>query len=150
MNKDRMNTTDESNMNTKDFLIGALVGGIIGATTALFLAPKSGKELRSNINDQAILLKDKTGQIRETAITKGGAIAAVAKEKTATISKVVSEQSTGLLNKVKRTKAKNDEDNFEDEYEGPAFTEVLDEDDIQKKLEETKKAFEETEKQINY
>ena len=40
-------------MNTKDFLIGTLIGGIVGATTALFLAPKSGKELRSDISDQA-------------------------------------------------------------------------------------------------
>lgn len=36
-------------INSKDFLIGTLIGGIIGATTALFLAPKSGKELRDEI-----------------------------------------------------------------------------------------------------
>ena len=28
-------------INSKDFLIGTLIGGIIGSTTALFLAPKS-------------------------------------------------------------------------------------------------------------
>ncbi len=46
-------------MNTKDFLIGTLVGGIVGATTALFLAPKSGKELRSDISEQAYNAKEK-------------------------------------------------------------------------------------------
>ena len=32
----------DNGINTKDFLIGALVGGIVGAVTALLLAPKSG------------------------------------------------------------------------------------------------------------
>lgn len=32
-------------INSKDFLIGTLIGGIIGATTALFLAPKDRKSV---------------------------------------------------------------------------------------------------------
>lgn len=40
-----------NNMNGKDFLIGALVGGIIGAGAALLLAPKSGKELRVDLSE---------------------------------------------------------------------------------------------------
>lgn len=46
-------------INSKDFLIGTLIGGIVGATTALFLAPKSGKELRDDLNTQANALKEK-------------------------------------------------------------------------------------------
>jgi gas vesicle protein len=34
---------------TKGFLLGALVGGAVGAVTALLLAPKSGEELREDI-----------------------------------------------------------------------------------------------------
>ena len=34
---------------TKGFLLGALVGGAVGAITALLLAPKSGRELREDI-----------------------------------------------------------------------------------------------------
>lgn len=40
-----------SNMNGKDFVIGVLLGGIIGAAAALLLAPKSGRELRSELTD---------------------------------------------------------------------------------------------------
>ena len=49
----------DNGINTKDFLIGALVGGIVGAVTALLLAPKSGKEMRSDLNFQAHALKEK-------------------------------------------------------------------------------------------
>jgi len=34
---------------SKDLLIGGLIGGMIGAAAALLLAPKSGKELRSDL-----------------------------------------------------------------------------------------------------
>ncbi|GIP33790.1 YtxH domain-containing protein [Paenibacillus sp. J2TS4] len=50
-------------MNGRDFVIGALVGGVIGAVTALLFAPKSGRELRSDLADQAQQLGDKTKQI---------------------------------------------------------------------------------------
>ena len=40
---------NEGNINAKDFLIGTLVGGIVGSLTALLLAPKSGKELRGDL-----------------------------------------------------------------------------------------------------
>ena len=45
---------NDNNMNTKDFVIGALIGGIVGAASALLLAPKSGKELRQDLNHQAL------------------------------------------------------------------------------------------------
>ena len=41
----------DNNMNGKDFLLGAVVGGVIGAITALLLAPKPGDELRADIKD---------------------------------------------------------------------------------------------------
>ncbi|MFD0870099.1 Gas vesicle protein [Chlamydia abortus] len=50
-------------MNGKDFLVGAMVGSVIGAVTALLLAPKSGRELRKDIADQAQQLSDKTQKI---------------------------------------------------------------------------------------
>ena len=40
-----------SNDYSKGFIIGALVGGVAGAITALLLAPKSGAELRRDIAD---------------------------------------------------------------------------------------------------
>ena len=43
-----METTNNSN---RIFLTGLLFGGLLGGVAALFLAPKSGKELRTDIQD---------------------------------------------------------------------------------------------------
>ncbi|MBK3496050.1 YtxH domain-containing protein [Viridibacillus sp. YIM B01967] len=86
---------DESNVNVKDFVIGAFVGGIVGAATALFLAPKTGKELRDNVATQASQLKDKSIEFSSTA-----------KEKSVQISKTLQEQSGQLVDKVKSIKSK--------------------------------------------
>ncbi len=45
---------DNNNNNTTNtFIIGTIIGGAIGAITALLLAPKSGKELRQDIADKS-------------------------------------------------------------------------------------------------
>jgi gas vesicle protein len=54
---------------TKEFLLGALIGGIVGAATAFFLSPKSGKEIRSTFND-----------LRDATFSKGSELVTVAKE----------------------------------------------------------------------
>ena len=82
-------------VNSKDFLIGALVGGIIGAATALFLAPKSGAELRGDVTTQATHLKEKTVDLSSTA-----------KEKTSQLSSQLKEKSGPLVEKVKSIKSK--------------------------------------------
>lgn len=87
------NSNDE--VNSKDFLIGALVGGIIGAATALFLAPKSGAELRGDVTTQATHLKEKTIDLSSTA-----------KEKTSQLSSQLKEKSGPLVDKVKSIKSK--------------------------------------------
>jgi gas vesicle protein len=142
---------DQSNnhINTKDFLIGTLVGGIVGALTALFLAPKSGKELRGDLNDQAYLLREKTESLRETAIEKSSEITSTVKDKTSALSKKVSEQSQGLVNKVKGIKADVEDEQSEGENTIDRLFETDVNSDIQQKLEETKKAFDETESKIN-
>lgn len=91
--RDAMYSNDE--VNSKDFIIGALVGGIIGAAAALFLAPKSGRELRENVSSQAIQLKDKTADFSLTA-----------KEKTSQLSTQLKEQSGQIVDKVKSLKTK--------------------------------------------
>jgi gas vesicle protein len=138
----------EDQMNTKDFVIGALVGGIVGAATALFLAPKSGRELREDLNGQASVLKEKTNQIRESAMTHGSALAAAAKEKTNVVTQAV--QSNDWVNKVKTLKTENEQE-FEEAAEAEAESIEVEEAnyDVQQKLEETKKAFDETEQILN-
>ncbi|MCA1032377.1 YtxH domain-containing protein [Bacillus timonensis] len=128
----------------KNFIIGSVVGGIIGAATALFLAPKSGKELRDDLNEQATLVKEKTGTWKNTAIEKGNELAGVAKEKTASLSKTVSEQSSQLMTKVKELRPSSSE-NGESAEEDKSNDTVENTVDIQKKLEETQKAFDEAE-----
>jgi gas vesicle protein len=41
------------------FLAGFLIGGLVGAATALLLAPQSGEETRTVIKTKGIELKDK-------------------------------------------------------------------------------------------
>jgi len=51
---------NKSEDSSSSFLLGALVGGLVGAAAAIFLAPRSGRELRSTLNSQAETLKEKT------------------------------------------------------------------------------------------
>lgn len=48
--------------NSNDFLTffaGMVIGGLVGAATALMLAPQSGEDTRALIRDRSIELKDK-------------------------------------------------------------------------------------------
>lgn len=81
---------EEETVNLKDFVIGALVGGIVGAAAGLLLAPKTGRELRSDVASQAVTLKD-----------RGIELSSNAKDKTVQISSQLKEQSTQLVDKVK-------------------------------------------------
>lgn len=74
---------DEGSVNIKDFVIGALVGGIVGAAVGLLVAPKAGRELRSDVAVQAVQLKDKSVEL----------------------SKQLQEQSSHLVEKVKTLKS---------------------------------------------
>ena len=40
------------------FLTGVIVGGLVGATVAILMAPSSGVELRGQIQDRSIQLRD--------------------------------------------------------------------------------------------
>ena len=47
------------------FLAGFVLGGLVGAVTALLLAPQSGEETRLQIHDKSIELKDKATETAE-------------------------------------------------------------------------------------
>ncbi|MBM4178748.1 MAG: YtxH domain-containing protein [Ignavibacteria bacterium] len=47
---------------TKGFLVGAVVGGAVGAVLALLFAPKAGRELRRDIADRTGDLYDKASE----------------------------------------------------------------------------------------
>lgn len=88
------------------FLFGALVGGVIGAATALFLAPKTGSEMREDFSTQATQLKAKSIEISSAAKEKATEFTSVAKEKTGGLSKTIQEQSGQLVDKVKTMTSK--------------------------------------------
>nr|WP_106780466.1 YtxH domain-containing protein [Lysinibacillus timonensis] len=60
----------EETLNVKDFVIGAFVGGIVGAAVGLLLAPKAGKDLRSDVASQAVTLREKGVELSTTAKEK--------------------------------------------------------------------------------
>lgn len=47
----------------KSFMIGTLVGGAIGAVTALLFAPKPGRELRADLAEGCQAMSQKTQEI---------------------------------------------------------------------------------------
>lgn len=52
------------------YLVGFFIGGIVGAATALLLAPQSGEETRTMIRDKSIELKDKAAESAEEAMNR--------------------------------------------------------------------------------
>ncbi|WP_458412196.1 YtxH domain-containing protein [Schinkia sp. CFF1] len=63
-------SNNQDQINSKDFLIGTLIGGIVGASIALLWTPKSGRELRTSINEQAHIAKEKGERLAESAKQK--------------------------------------------------------------------------------
>jgi gas vesicle protein len=81
----------DSSSHTSAFLMGAVIGGIAGAVCALLLAPKTGQEMREDLNRQADVLRQ-----------KGIDVAQYAKEKSEGLAKTVSLQTVQVADKVKR------------------------------------------------
>ncbi|QOR65865.1 YtxH domain-containing protein [Cytobacillus suaedae] len=144
--------------NDNNFLMGAIVGGVIGAATALFLAPKSGRELRDDLNTQASVVKDKTERWRNEAVDRGSELAHVAKEKTSNFTKNVNNQSSQIFDKVKEfTNAPIDDkqlvqqsEELVDEIVGlTSSIDGTDADEIRRRLEEADKALTLAESQSN-
>ncbi|EMF47115.1 general stress protein [Planococcus halocryophilus Or1] len=85
----------EESSGGSSFLVGILVGGVIGAAAALFLAPKTGKELQADLKTQATTLKEKASQQADFSEDGAG------------FAHQLKEQSTKVVEKVKNMKAGN-------------------------------------------
>ena len=125
-----------NNMNTKDFLIGALIGGMVGAVSALLLAPKSGKELRHDINEHAVEVTDRPLQLKDTAVVRGNEWMSVAREKSSDIAKTVSKQSNQIASKVKELRSRIDENREQNSPEESAVENAGNSAEIQSEKEE--------------
>ncbi len=58
---------EETSNFSKGLLIGMLTGGAVGAAIALLYAPKSGRELRSDISEMTNVYVDKAGDVLNSA-----------------------------------------------------------------------------------
>lgn len=64
----------------KDLMVGAVVGSVLGAVTALLLAPKSGRELRADIAEGYQQVSEKTQRIAGDIAEKSKQIASAVSE----------------------------------------------------------------------
>ena len=56
--------------NVLNVLVGMLVGGLAGAVTMLLLAPQSGKDTRTLLQEKGIELRDRTTGMVEDAVAQ--------------------------------------------------------------------------------
>ncbi|HEX6594655.1 MAG TPA: YtxH domain-containing protein [Bacillota bacterium] len=94
-------------MNSKDLMVGTLIGGLVGASLALLFAPKSGRELRRDLNDGATQIVHRAGEWKDTAqvkgiewkdraLHKGSELKQLAVDSTTQLTKSVSEKTNDL------------------------------------------------------
>jgi gas vesicle protein len=148
MTSREMNGKDDSRTNSRDFLVGAFIGALAGAAAALLFAPKSGKDLRTTINGQTNNILEKTDKVKEKALNKSNELASAAKEKASSVVHSVSHQSHELLGKVKDKQV--DDENIDGGSEDLFQPSSTSSEEIQRKLEETQRAFDETELKLNH
>jgi gas vesicle protein len=106
----------------KDFIIGAVVGGLLGAMAALLLAPKSGRELRKDIADGYETISDKTQQIASTVSDKTTAIAKTAAAQTSEWVDKAKDVASTVVSEVKTWR---DKSKSTDEHEAGKETESV-------------------------
>lgn len=117
----------ENNSYTKGFVFGALIGGAVGAITALLLAPKPGSELRQELAEKAKDAYDKSAEyiqnvaaevsptientVNEGKIKAQGIVSAAKKQADELLS-----NADSILNSAK-LKAQSTKDNFTDKFD---------------------------------
>jgi gas vesicle protein len=100
----------EVNMSDRDefgaFLMGFIIGGLVGAVTALLFAPKSGEETRALIKDNSIELRQRMQTTAEEAIARAEAAAAAARARADEIARQLREREQEVVEDV-RERVKN-------------------------------------------
>ncbi|SDN18090.1 Gas vesicle protein [Paenibacillus sp. yr247] len=109
----------------KDLLIGAVVGGLLGAATALLFAPKSGRELRSDIAESAQVVSDKTVQIASTVSQKTQDVAKTVSNTASELVGKAKDTATSVVETVRSWKESKIDDELSDEVEASEAAEDL-------------------------
>jgi gas vesicle protein len=153
-----MTNTNDEKTGTKEFLVGAIIGSVVGAAAAIWYTQKPRRDLKDAINEHTATVKEKAESFQKSAITKMSDLTAITRDKTNTLTQSLSQQSSELLSKLNN---KNNTDEKQAEFipigevvpsaikpKKMTVTAVGDE-RIQQMLSETKIAFDETERKLN-
>jgi len=93
---------------TGAFLAGFIVGGLVGAATALILAPQSGERTRTQIREKSIELRDRAEDLAEDARLRADEAAEEARKRADELQQrgrqVYQEQRTRLTSAVEEGK----------------------------------------------
>ena len=66
---------EEEEHTSRDLLIGGVIGGVLGATVALLLAPKSGEDFRQDLADTYEDINERTHEFADNVTKRGKAFA---------------------------------------------------------------------------
>lgn len=69
-----------TNNSSKDFIVGTILGGMVGAFTALLFAPKTGEDFRKNLGDQSKDVLQKSADIAKNVSGSSSDLVGKAKE----------------------------------------------------------------------
>jgi len=86
----------ETNGGGGGFFTGLLMGGLIGATAGLLLAPKSGDQLRAQIRHKSLEVRDQVTQTAEDARQRTETLVADTKTKAETLLEKTKSQAEDL------------------------------------------------------
>lgn len=89
----------------KDLLVGAVIGGVLGAVTALLFAPKSGRELRADLKEGYHQVSEKTQQIAGDVAEKSKRIVSAVSEKAQTAAESIGRTTSEMAGKAKQAAA---------------------------------------------
>lgn len=87
----------EENKMAKGLMMGFLAGGIVGAVVALLYAPKSGRELRSDIKLRKDEFLDDTAEYMKIAKSKANELINEGKKKSEQLIKDAKEKASTLI-----------------------------------------------------
>jgi len=100
--------SDNGGSETGAFLAGFIVGGLVGAATALILAPQSGERTRTQIREKSIELRDRAEDLAEDARLRADEAAEEARKRADELQQrgrqVYQEQRTRLTSAVEEGK----------------------------------------------
>jgi gas vesicle protein len=83
------------------FFMGFLIGGVLGALVGIFFAPKSGKELRSDLKEKGSEVLKDAKEIYADASTRAKEIIEEAKHQAKELKKEADRQLSAALQKTK-------------------------------------------------